>query len=166
MITLRAALARFGRGGNSYSWYRRSAQQSGSVSLGSDRVPARKVGGQWMVDEEDVDAALEHELARRAFIAQVTADYEAQLLQGTDGQQLKTQWGGYRLAGPFHFVWSDMRAALHDSNGSWRCNTCWELAAREHEREECHRCRDWSPCGADCTLSAVKCSRCGTRLEL
>jgi hypothetical protein len=45
--------------------------------------------------------------------------------------------------------------------GSWHCCNCGRLAAAKREKEECHRCRDWSSCGNDCRLSELSCLECG-----
>lgn len=40
------------------------------------------------------------------------------------------------------------------------CCKCEKTAATRNEKEECHRCRDWSPCGKNCTLSHIVCENC------
>ncbi|GIG67778.1 hypothetical protein [Phytomonospora endophytica] len=143
---------------NAYDWYRNSARQYGAVSLGGHRIPAVKVGRQWMVDEEDVEHALTAWRAELANLVQMTADYQSRVLHtGT----VRIDGGGYTVQGAFHFVWNDRSRALHDSDGAWKCNTYWTSASQERGREECHRCRDWRPCGKDCTVSRIFCSTCG-----
>jgi hypothetical protein len=61
----------------------------------------------------------------------------------------------------FHFLWNDMASARRRSDGYWICNTCWTAATEDHDGEECHRCRDWSPCGNNCTLTRIRCRTCG-----
>ncbi|MDT0453726.1 hypothetical protein [Streptomyces hesseae] len=144
---------------NAYGWYLRSVRRCGTVSLGDHNIPTVKVGRQWMVEEEDVDRALAAWRARLACAAQMTADYKARVLhQGA----VRIEGGGYTVQGRFHFVWNDMSRALHKSDGAWLCNTCWTLASKEHGREECRRCREWSPCGNDCTVTRIFCSTCRT----
>jgi hypothetical protein len=48
------------------------------------------------------------------------------------------------------------------SDGAWICNTRWTVATEDHDGEECHRCRDWSPCGNNCTLTRIWCRTCGS----
>ena len=112
-----------------------------------------------MVDETDLEAALTSYREQRGHIGHMTADYNSRILHpGT----VRTAGGGYAVKGDFHFRWDDMARALNKSDGSWLCNTCWTPAATEQNRDECHRCRDWSPCGRGCTLSGIYCSKCGT----
>lgn len=146
---------------NALEWYRKSAARSGEVRLGHKTVPSFKVGGRWVVDVSDVEQALAEHRAEQERIKQTTADYEGHLLRGADGDTTRTTWGGYIVRGAFHFAWTDQAVALHNSDGLWLSNTCWSAARTVHGREECHRCRDWSSCGQDCTLSAVTCPNCG-----
>jgi hypothetical protein len=162
-IPLSEAVDRFkqepGSWQNAYDWYRQSAARNGSVSFNNHRVAVVKQGRQWMVDEADLEAALTNYSGQRAHLDQMTADYNSRILHpGT----VRTAGGGYTVKGAFHFRGDDMARALKKSDGFWRCNTCWTPAAREHDREECHRCRDWSSCGSDCTLGGIYCSSCGT----
>lgn len=145
--------------------FRRSAARDGRISVGGTKVPAWKVGGRWMVDTTDVEQAITACLAEQERVRQATVDYDAHVLH-TDGGTVRTTWGGYRVGPAFHFVWNDMAIARRDSDGLWICNSCWTPARAEHEREECHRCRDWSPCGQHCTLSAIVCPTCGTRQSM
>lgn len=167
-IPLADALARYrrepGAPPNADHWYRTSAQRSGWIFLGSVRVPAAKEGGRWTVAAADVDQALLEHRAGEDHIRQVSADYDAHLLHGADGDTIRIQQGGYCRRGAFHFAWNDQAVARRDSDGIWRCNTCWAPARLEHEADECHRCRDWGSCGRDCTLSAITCPICDTRL--
>jgi hypothetical protein len=43
----------------------------------------------------------------------------------------------------------------------WICGCCEIGAKEEHNKEECHKCRDWNGCGRDCTLSRIFCGTCG-----
>lgn len=98
LISLRAAYEQFRRepgcSCNSYDWYRQRAQREGIVDFGNRRqlVPARrpgmpvaKVKGQWMVDQEDVDAELAEHQASRAELEHITADYHNRVLHGGPG---------------------------------------------------------------------------------
>ncbi|MEU1631079.1 hypothetical protein ABZ746_38730 [Streptomyces sp. NPDC020096] len=145
--------------GNAYDWYRRSAHRDGTVWIASTCIPAIKRGRTWTVKAAAVDQAIAAHRAEQTRIAQRTADYKQHILEKDGGQ---TEWGGYRVSGDFHFAWNDYMQATMRSSGYWYCNTCWEPAQREHGRDECHRCRDWSPCGADCTLTRIYCPECGT----
>ncbi|MDH6284258.1 hypothetical protein [Prescottella agglutinans] len=160
-IPLSEAVARFkrepGAPTNAYDWYRRSAARDGTVWFSGHHIAAVKQGRQWMVDEADLEDALISHREQRAHADRVTADYDSRILHpGT----VLTVGGGYTVKGGFHFLWDDMDRALQRSNGFWRCNTCWAPAATERNREECHRCRDWTPCANDCTLSRIYCSTC------
>jgi hypothetical protein len=91
-------------------------------------------------------------------LARMTAHYEAHILhEGT----VKTMGGGYTLNGAFHFRWDDATRARNESDGFWRCNSCWAPAQVIHENEEYHRCRDHSPCGLAGTASTLQCPNCG-----
>jgi hypothetical protein len=116
-----------------------------------------------MVDAEDFVAALAAARAQRQALRQVDEYYKACSLRPKGA---RTTWGGYRVRGPFHFVWSDEAHIRHDSDGTWVCNTCWKPAALAHDKPECHRCSDWNGCGTDCTLSGVSWGACGTSLDL
>lgn len=161
-IPLSDAVDRFkrepGAPSNSYDWYRKCATRYEAVWLGDHRIAAVKQGRRWIVDEADLEDALIKHRERRAYVTRTTADYDSRILHpGT----IPTNGGGYRVKGDFHFLWNDIDVARQRSSGFWRCNTCWVPAATEHNREECHRCRDWSPCGNNCTLSGIYCSTCG-----
>jgi hypothetical protein len=94
--------------------------------------------------------------------ARRTADYERRILHpGT----VRIVGGGYRVNGSFHFLWNDMARATRRSDGGWICNTCWTVATEDHDGEEYHRCRDWSPCGNNCTLTRIRCRTCGSLQE-
>lgn len=143
---------------NAYSWYRKCATRDGTVPFGNHRIGAVKQGQRWMVDEADLEDALTIHRDQRAQVNRTTADYDSRILHPGI---VEINGGGYRVKGDFHFLWNDIDVAHHRSDGFWRCNTCWARAATENNREECHRCRDWSPCGNDCTLSRIYCPTCG-----
>ncbi|WP_234551237.1 hypothetical protein [Rhodococcus qingshengii] len=161
-IPLSYAVDRFkrepGAPSNSYDWYRKCATRDGTVWFGGPRIAAVKPGRRWMVDETEFEDALLKHREQRARMNRMTADYDSQILHS---DTVITNGGGYQVKGGFHFLWNDMGVAHHRSDGFWRCNTCWTHAATERNREECHRCRDWSPCGNDCSLSRVYCPTCG-----
>lgn len=150
---------------NSYDWYRRDAQRSGSVTVGRVRIPAQKVSGAWCVDEKDVARALVAHRQRIAERKAVTADYERHVLRADSGDWIDTDWGRYQIRGAFHLVLYS-HVPPWKGNERWICNSCWRPAGTEHDREECHRCSDWSPCGRDCTLSRVFCDDCHAALEV
>lgn len=64
------------------------------------------------------------------------------------------------------FVWvapSDYEyARWKDRSGHHKCTRCGGVAEEEHFSDECHRCSDWGGCGRNCTLSGVRCTKCGT----
>lgn len=162
-ISLMEAVDRFkqepGSPGNAYGWYRQYAARYGTVPFSDHRVTAIKHGRQWMVDEFDLEAALISHREQRGHLDQMTADYNSHILHpGT----VRTVGGGYTTKGAFHFRWNDIERALMKSEGFWRCNNCWASAVTEHNREECHLCRDWGSCGSDCTLDRIACSTCRT----
>ncbi|MDV8004549.1 hypothetical protein [Rhodococcus sp. IEGM 1318] len=161
-IPLSEAVDRFkrepGAPSNSYDWYRKCASRDGTVWFGGPRIATVKQGRRWMVDEADLEDALLKHRGQRAYVDLMTAEYDSRILHsGT----VLTIGGGYWVKGGFHFIWKDIDGAHQQSSGFWRCNTCWAASATERNREECHRCRDWSPCGNDCTLSRIYCSTCG-----
>ena len=57
----------------------------------------------WMLDAAEFEAALAAARAQRQAIKQVDDDYEARKLR-PEGARMS--WGGYRVRGDFHFVWS------------------------------------------------------------
>jgi len=160
-IPLSEAIERYQRDpdppGNAYGWYRRSAQRYKKVWIHSNYVAAVKVGRQWMVEEADLNAALAAVREARAQRSRHTADYHQHVRHPGS---VRIEGGGYRLGKSFHFKWDDMARARGRSNGAWICNTCWTVAAEDHDGEECHRCRDWSPCGSSCTLTRIWCRTC------
>ncbi len=165
-ISLREAIARWQSEerapANAYEWYRRDAHRSGTVFIGETSILATKAGGTWMVDEADLNRALAAHRERRAEVRRITADYEAGILHGQDGDTLETEWGGYRRRDPFYFAWSDYEVGRRRSDGTWYCSRCMRPASTEHDNPECHTCSDWGSCRNDCTLSVVFCRSCGT----
>jgi hypothetical protein len=162
-ISLSEAIKRYQRDpdahSNAYDWYRRSAQRYNQVWIHSNPIAVVKVGRQWMVEEADLNVALAAVREARARQSQQTADYQRRVLHpGT----VRIEGGRYRLSNAFHFRWNDMARARGRSDGVWICNTCWTVATEDHDGEECHRCRDWSPCGNNCTLTRIWCSTCGS----
>lgn len=162
-IPLSEAIERYQRDpdahSNAYEWYRRSAQRYNQVWIHSSRVPVVRVGRQWMVEEADLRVALAAASEERVRQAQQTADYQRRVLHPGGA---RIAGGGYRVSGAFHLRWNDMDRARGRSDGVWICNTCWTVATKDHDGEECHRCRDWSPCGNDCTLTRLRCLTCGS----
>lgn len=170
-ITLRDALAQARSRGvrlSSYESYRQDAHSRGHILIGGRSIATAKVGGVWTVDAEEFPPAVEAACVEQALeqrkIAEADSDYETRRLDPSGRARLS--WGSYYVRGPFHFISSDYASGRMQSNGGWRCNTCWELASTEHNNPECHRCSDWGPCGADCTLSRVYCGSCGTSLSM
>jgi hypothetical protein len=150
---------------NSYDWYRKDAQGRNRVRLGQIDIPAYKVRNRWMVAKEDMQRALVAHRKHLSLLHDVTVDYQNKILHPELGPTAAMEWGGYSIDGQFHFVWSTYEVYQKRSGGVWKCNTCFALTQCEHNRTECHRCRDWSDCGNDCTLSRVFCTQCGTSMD-
>lgn len=152
-----------------YEKYRTQAKTLGFVRVGQTRVPAEQIGGRWVVAAGAFSAAAlaaaEAEQSLRREIAQTDLDYAAHKVRPGI---VKTSWGGYNYTASdgFHFAWSTYEQARERSNGAYVCNACWKPASTENEREECHRCSNWGPCGADCTLSRVFCGSCGESMPI
>lgn len=167
-VSLREAIARYrmepGAPINTFDWYRRSAHESGYVSLAGTHVRAFKQGRSWFVDVSELAAALDSHRAMVRRRHQMTVDLAQGLIHGLAGDVIDTDWGGYKNHGAFRFQWSDQVRTQQISDGSWYCNSCNKPAHTEHNGEECHRCRDWTPCGRDCRLSRVLCVACGASM--
>ena len=159
------AVARYrneeGAGSNAYEWYRRSANESGMISIGKKKIRTWKSGGNWQIDDTEFASAIQSHRQERAFIAKITDDLKRGVLHGKDGEVICTLDGGYIRRDPFRFVWNSYEVGRRESNGTWYCNQCNQPAQTKHEKEECHLCADWNGCGRDCTLSEVSCGSCG-----
>lgn len=164
-ISLRDAVQIFknelGATSNAYDWYRKSAQKSGSVSIGSKKIAARKMGTTWYVFRRDLEAAIENHRKNIAELKQRTLDYKDQILHGNDGETISTEFGGYRRRGSFHFVWSNYDIGRKRSNGSWVCSVCFRPADVSHNPDECSQTTDWRECDRDCAASTPSCEHCG-----
>ena len=136
------------------------------VPSDSTTVPAYKVGPRWFVDEQKFTTAHNEIVLARQELRDISRQYsEEHRLVGASGQTIRTTWG-YYIAGACFHERVDHHTAHHGGGGSLhRCNGCWARVTYEHNRPECHRCRDWSSCGRDCTRSAMLCENCGTRVE-
>ncbi|WP_133163772.1 hypothetical protein [Cryobacterium zongtaii] len=156
------------------SWRARVREHS-NVDLGAGRqfaegepttVRAEKVSGRWFVDETGFTAALNETALARAELDSISVLYEQHELLGGPQDQVKTTWGWYIVSSPFHERY-DPIAEYHRGSGSQHvCNACWAPVVYEHNQPECHRCRDWSPCGRNCTRSAMICLGCNARVGL
>lgn len=166
LISLSQAVALYrlepGAHANAYEWFRQHAHRDGCVSIGGYDVPVAKVDGRWQVQTADLERGLVVHRERQAHFAKVTADYHAHVLHGEDDDNQYIEGGGYRLAGVFHFRWSNYEIGRRKSDGSWYCNTCFALAREEHGREECVRCANGYYCSDQCTLTELSCPTCGT----
>lgn len=125
--------------------------------MGGQTIPVAKVGRHWLVEEGDVDSAVEAHHQRVAEERAATVDLDAGTQRGSDGEQVETDWGHYTRRDPFHFGWSAYEAGRRRSGGAWYCNMCMTPAATEHNNPEWYRCSDWGDCRTDCTLSRVFC---------
>jgi hypothetical protein len=150
---------------NSYEWYRKCAKQKGNIPIGNMNVPAYKQSGIWYIDDNKFAEAIKKHREKMEHLKQVTEDYSKGIIHGNDGDIIETRWGGYKICGGFRFMWSTVETLRGRSNGTWICNKCNIPAETEHNKEECHLCRDWNGCGTDCTLSKVYCSKCGAILN-
>lgn len=175
-VSLRDAIDQFrqspGFTGGGYEWWRDLAKRTGRVQLGMASqlggvaplsIDVVKRGNRWVVDAHALRVAIASDRAAIAELDLITTEYEHRHLLVGVGGSLRTRWGAYSVARDFH------RKTWRRPDGYsewWVCNKCWQFASTEHEREECHRCRDWGACGRDCTLSEVRCDVCGTRLAL
>jgi hypothetical protein len=152
---------------NAYEWYRREAHRSRSVSIGRERIPARKVGGVWSVDDVDLQRCIDAHRERIASRKAATVDYDNRVLRGGVGDSVEVDWGCYEIRAGFHLALTRSRRPPLEGHGeSWYCSSCWQPARTEHDREECRRCENWSGCGRDCTLSRVFCAKCGSSLAI
>jgi len=178
MMPLRDAVERFKQVAgysNAYDWYRKQAHERGCVWMGDElqlaaerdtRIRAVKIGRTWMVYADELEARLAGHALARAELKQLTADYDNHVLHGGPGATLRTSFGSYTVvSGDFHAARYDSYKPHESGDVHYRCSGCWELASQERDNPECHRCRDWSPCGRDCTLSRVYCASCGTSLD-
>ncbi len=178
MISLTEAYERYRAAGGDapLSRWRSSVRDHHRLELGPGRqlvpsasttVSAHKISSRWFVDEGDFAAAHNESLLARQEIREISRQYnEEHRLVGELGHAIRTTWGYYIADARFHER-VDFHAAYHGRGGSLhRCNACWAIVTYEHNRPECHRCRDWGSCGRDCTRSAMLCEQCGTRAEL
>ena len=109
---------------NSYDWYRKDAQRFGRVFIGGE-LPVHRVGRRWFVWSIDLEAAIGAHRARLKHRTEITDDYRRGVLHGKKGETIHTDFGGYHVWEPFHFVWNDYEVGRHKSDGSWLCNRCW-----------------------------------------
>lgn len=167
-MTLRLAvhewLQQSGSSRNSYEWYCRSARSCQFVSFGEVKIRACKIGRNWCIEEPELLEAIRLHHLHLAQIKQNTDDYIQGIVRGKDGDVIRIEGGGYEIHGQFRFAWNDQDRYLRKSDGHWYCNGCNIGAETVHDREECHRCRDWNSCGTDCTLSEIYCKQCGAKL--
>ena len=167
LIPLAEGVNRYRQSGgpsNSYDWYRKSALGEGTVWMGS-RVPVVKVRGRWLIKECDVLDAIDASKREADDRREATLDYDNHILHGAVQDSIQTTWGYDQREADFHFHFDRVTSYQGRSNGSWICSACWIPASLEHDKPECHTCADWGGCGRDCTLSAVVCSRCRTRMQ-
>lgn len=158
-----------------YATLQREVRRSKHIRVGSHRqlvsntsadVAVRKVGHRWIVSRTELEAARTEARAAAEELAVIDAAYKARQLMAPSGTGLRTTGGGYRVTGDFHQRWLSAQRMPYENDVFWICNSCWQLATLEHHKPECHRCRDWSPCGRACTVSAVRCVPCETSLLL
>lgn len=181
VMPLRDAVERYralpGAWANTYEWWRESAKERGRVSFGVERqfgerdasgtsVEVFRVGRRWFVHVKDVERALREHQAAQDELRAVTDAYSRRELLGASGQPVKTTWGHYTRRGAFHERAASRAGTGEGASGYWVCNECWQAAEEEHGWPECHLCRDWGSCGRNCTLSAVGCRACGTRITV
>jgi len=169
-VTLNNAIRLFARetgaGHNSYEWYRKSAQQQGTIEIGGTIIPAHKERGVWCVENTKLAKAIRNQRQQTERIKQITRDYRKRIFHGKSGETVRTTWGGYQIRGKFRFAWTDLERAKKESYGNWYCNSCNKPAGTKHDKPECHLCSDWNGCGKDCTLSEVYCLKCDHSLKV
>lgn len=146
--------------------YRKHASTDGSVFLGASMVVTKDHRGRWVVSRTDLDRGIVAEQERFAQITQDSVDYQNHILRDSENLKVDTDWGYYEVRGVFHVHYDRTAAYRRRSDGWWICNTCWTPTRDEHDRPECHTCSDWGDCRRNCTLSAVVCDKCGTRMEV
>ena len=85
-LTLREAVERFrqerGSYSNAYDWYRRLAQRAGRAPIGVADVRATKVGGTWMMNIVDFEAAIAEHRAVWDEMRKITEDFHNHVLHG------------------------------------------------------------------------------------
>ena len=126
-------------------------------------IPVVRVGRAWRAREEDVQADVDLYTARQQELQQATADFRNHVIH--DGRH-RIDGGSYTAGPDFYHVVNDMAAALHESSGSTYCRRCHKPAGAEHTASpSAIRAPTGGGCSGDCTLSAVFCADCGTRVE-
>jgi hypothetical protein len=90
----------------------------------------------WVVVQHD------HRLAKAETEIITQAYKERRLLVGP-GRHASDIVGGYTVRADFHLTWYEGRREHGGGEGSWCCNTCFETAMTEHDKDECHTCSDW-----------------------
>jgi len=149
-----------------YETYRKEAKDHGYIYIGGTQIPARKEKGTWVLNKTAFDRAITSFKNKRVESEKHTRlmmeDYQKRVFHKGIVSISDTKY--YDNRGDFRLEVDTYAQARRDSDGTWYCNTCNIPAETEHNNPECHRCSDWSPCGTDCTLSRVFCSRCGKEL--
>ena len=188
VISLHDAYTRFRQEretfGNAYDCYRRQAQRHGKVSLGrqrqfpggldgsfqdpwSDRgIRVWKDRRRWVIDEEELEAAIGEHRAALDEQHQLAVDYKRRILHGEPGKRVDMEGGSYIRSRDFHRFFPAFVRPWKDASEYWICSRCFKGARLEHNRPECHTCSDWGSCGRDCTLSRVYCEACGTSEDI
>jgi hypothetical protein len=170
-ITLKTAIESHDRDDgifSSYETYRKEAKDYGYILIEGTQIPTKKEKGTWILNKADLDRAITSFKNKKAesekHMQLMMADYQKRVFHPGTIWISDTKY--YNNRGDFRLEVDTYAQARKDSNGTWYCNTCNLPAETEHNNPECHRCSDWSPCGTDCTLSRVYCSRCGKELVI
>ncbi|MFC1912125.1 hypothetical protein ACFLXG_03105 [Chloroflexota bacterium] len=150
---------------NSYNWFRKEAQRDGSIGIAGKNILVTKYKGVWYVNRKDFSEAINQHRESIKHLKQMTEDLRKGIIHGTNGDTIRTGFGGYEIHGDFRFVWDDVQRYRRKSYGTWYCNRCQAPAETEYNKKECHLCSDWNGCGEDCTLSRVCCPKCGTSIN-
>jgi hypothetical protein len=168
MITLREAYSRWRHetgSGNAYDWYRRNAQEGRKVfdinAPYGAQGSTRKIGRVWMISVKELEDAIKAHRGEKDKIKRATEDYKRHILHGKTGSTIQTTWGFYTVHKGIHSTTLSSPDPAWNGAKSWYCSVCWKPAETEHNNPECHRCRDWSSCGQDCTFSRAFCPKCG-----
>lgn len=150
---------------NSYDWYRKSALSSGKINIGNVNIKTFKKGREWHIDDEDFKKAI---ISHKAYLEQIknnTDDHKKGIIHGKDGESITTEWGHYTIYKNFRLEVHTYYSLKDGDTGTWYCNNCNLQAKTEHNKEECHLCRDWNSCGRDCKLSRIFCEKCKKELK-
>lgn len=149
---------------NAYDWYRRSAKESGQVSIGNKHLDAFKAGNMWHINDEAFKEAIKSHQNQMKLRKKYTEDYSKGIYHGEIGELIEMEDGGYENYEGFLFVWSDYLRARKKSDGKWYCRQCSSIAQKEHNKR-CSVNSDYHICREEYTLSKIFCQKCKTEID-